>query len=108
MSRRHSLYFDVYLFAILGLARVLWNVENLKFSYMGFCRRGKNVEADARSRHLRESVYFFVADRVAFGKALPILSIPCLDAVALDVLAVIEPFHNHAAIEGDWPHEIRL
>src|SRR6266480_1558898 len=68
--------------------RITLRVKDPKFSDMCFCRSGKEVQADTRSRDRRETVDALVSDRDAFNKSAPVFARPRLDSEALHVLSI--------------------
>ena len=53
-----------------------------------------------------EDVDLFVADGVGVDEWLPGAVLPCIDAVVLDALAFVEPFHGDGAVECDGLVEV--
>ena len=84
--------------AALGIAA---NMEQLKFADVRFGGGGENIQADAGGCVSRKGVDAFMPDRVSFDDGFPLLAVPGFNAIALDVLAIVEPLHCERVIKRD-------
>ena len=64
--------------------------EQLEFSDVHFGGGRQNIQSHASSRYGWKTVNFLVADRVSLGQGLPIVPLPRLDPIVLDMLTVIQ------------------
>src|SRR6185437_16335069 len=71
-------------------------IKELEFADVGFRRRRENVQSDARGCDRRKAIDLLVTDGVSFGDGHPPVPLPGFDAIVLDMLAVVQPFHGEA------------
>ena len=83
-------------------------MEELELADVSFADAGEDAEAYPLRRDGRKAVDFFVADCISVDDRHPSIVLPCFDAVTLDGLAFVEPFHCESVVEGDGVRQANL